>query len=284
MPLLSNAGTQLFYKEAGSGPPILLIHGTSIDADTWGEAFDALAADHRVVAYDRRGHTRTREAGTPATGDWTLHTDDARAFIEQLDLAPATVVGWSGGGTVALRLAMERPDFVRNLVLVESVFDPTHNLTSKFVRTFLGCRLRFALRRDVAAYERFVRFVCTRRGEINTWDDPAFPEERRAVGRANLYAYRAESNAREHMPTAKDVGAIEMPTTVVLGEQSDKWFERMAVAVTKAIPQARLVRIPNANHAFGFTAPRELAEAIAEAARADVDGTVDPRAAAGPAS
>jgi pimeloyl-ACP methyl ester carboxylesterase len=267
MAYLSDGGERLFYKEAGSGPPILLIHGTSIDADTWGPSFDALAADHRVVAYDRRGHSRTREAGAAATGDWDLHARDAIAFLEQLELAPATVVGWSGGGVVALKLALARPDLLSALVLVEPAFDAPHNVTGTFLRAFLRSRVLYALGRERAGYERFIRFVCTRRGGINSWDDPDFPQDRREVGYANAGAHRAEMAARKGLPEMDRMSELRMPVTVVLGEQSDVWFHKMALAVPKAIPHAQLRRIPDANHAFGFTAPHALAEVIHEAAR-----------------
>jgi pimeloyl-ACP methyl ester carboxylesterase len=260
MPTLPIDGSEFFYKEAGSGPPILLIHGTSINADTWGECFDVLAESHRVVAYDRRGHSRSRDAG--ATGDWDRHGSDAIAVAEQLELGPATIVGWSGGGIVALKLALARPDLVTSLVLVEPAFDAAHNLTARFAREFLLGRLLVLLGREKHGYERFMRFVGFRRGATNSWLDPDFPEERREIGRANSGAWRVEGAARRGQPTPDEVAAIQAPVTVVLGAQSDPWFHKMANAVPKAISHAKLVQIPNANHAFGFTAPRELAKTI----------------------
>jgi pimeloyl-ACP methyl ester carboxylesterase len=55
MPVVTVDGVELFYKERGSGSPILLVHGMGGNADVWDEAFDLLAKDHRVIAYDRRG-------------------------------------------------------------------------------------------------------------------------------------------------------------------------------------------------------------------------------------
>ena len=52
-------GVELFYREQGSGSPVLLIHGTAGNADLWSEVFDALAVDRRVSAYDRRGCSRS---------------------------------------------------------------------------------------------------------------------------------------------------------------------------------------------------------------------------------
>jgi pimeloyl-ACP methyl ester carboxylesterase len=273
MPTLSIDGSEFFYKEAGSGPAILLIHGTSINADTWGECFDVLAESHRVVAYDRRGHSRSRDVG--ATGDWDRHCADGIAVAEQLELGPATVVGWSAGGIVALKLALARPDLVTSLVLVEPGFDAPHNLTARFVREFMLGRLLVLLGREKQGYERFMRFVGFRRGATNSWLDPDFPEERREIGRANSGSWRAESAARRGQPTPDEVAAIQLPVTVVLGAQSDPWFHKMANAVPKAISHAEVVRIPGANHAFGFTAPRELAKTILDvAAHQEPAGTV----------
>jgi pimeloyl-ACP methyl ester carboxylesterase len=53
-------GADLFVKEAGRGPPVLLIHGIAIDADSWRTVFDDLALEHRVIAYDRRRFSRSR--------------------------------------------------------------------------------------------------------------------------------------------------------------------------------------------------------------------------------
>lgn len=260
--LTMDDGAELFYKEAGSGPPLLLIHGTGIDADTWGECFDDLAADHRVVAYVRRGSSRTRDNGVKPTADWARHAADAAAFLEQLELAPATVVGWSAGGLIATKLMASKPELVWSLVLVEPGYDAPHNLTAGYLRAFVSGGLLFALRRDRAAYDRFMRFACHREGGVNSWEDPDFPAERRERGRANAAMYKAEMAARRGLPTPDEVRRIDVPTTVIVGEQTNPWFKKMATAVAAAIPGAVTERIPNANHAFGFTAPHELAAAV----------------------
>ena len=81
-------GAEVFYREKGSGSPLLLIHGTRGNADIWGETFDALAANHRVIAYDRRGFSRSLY---PPVKDLHLHSEHAAALLTQMDAAPATV-------------------------------------------------------------------------------------------------------------------------------------------------------------------------------------------------
>jgi pimeloyl-ACP methyl ester carboxylesterase len=92
-------GAEIYYEERGSGPPLLLIHGTGAYADLWTPVLDGLARSYRVIAYDRRGHGRST---SKAPRKFAQHTRDAAALLESLDAVPATVVGWSGGGAIAL--------------------------------------------------------------------------------------------------------------------------------------------------------------------------------------
>jgi pimeloyl-ACP methyl ester carboxylesterase len=78
MPTVALADGQLYYTEAGSGRPMLLIHGTQPDADVWGPTFTALAEHTRVIAYDRRGFSRSTAAASP---DYRTHAADAAALL-----------------------------------------------------------------------------------------------------------------------------------------------------------------------------------------------------------
>ncbi len=70
----------LFHREKESGLPILLIHGIAAKADLWGETFDALAAHHRIIAYDRKGFSRSV---SPPVKELHLHAEDAAALPTQ---------------------------------------------------------------------------------------------------------------------------------------------------------------------------------------------------------
>jgi pimeloyl-ACP methyl ester carboxylesterase len=67
---VSVAGGELFYRAAGEGPPLLLIHGVGPDSRGWSPTFEKLAEDHRVVAYDRRGYGSSSPSPA-AAGDLT---------------------------------------------------------------------------------------------------------------------------------------------------------------------------------------------------------------------
>jgi pimeloyl-ACP methyl ester carboxylesterase len=113
------AGIRLFHEEHGSGAPILCIHGTGSSAVVWGDAIERLARRGRVIAYDRRGCSRSERPDPYERTSVSEHADDAAALLDALGATPALVVGRSYGGEVALELALRHPDRVRALVLLE---------------------------------------------------------------------------------------------------------------------------------------------------------------------
>lgn len=133
-------GSTLHYEERGSGPPLLLVHGTGTYADIWSPVLDGLARSHRVIAYDRRGFAHSSSA---LGGGLAEHARDAAALLNALDASPATVVGWSGGGVIALDLAASFPDCVEALVLAE----PAVHLATHPRRGALAMQARFGFHR-----------------------------------------------------------------------------------------------------------------------------------------
>lgn len=113
MPAATINGINLYFEEAGSGDPLVLVHGSWGDHHNWDAVAPALAKHYRVVTYDRRGHSRSER---PA-GQGTIAEDaaDLAALIEYLGIAPAHIAGNSGGAIVTLRLAAERPDLFRSM-------------------------------------------------------------------------------------------------------------------------------------------------------------------------
>jgi non-heme chloroperoxidase len=117
----SKDGTQIFYKDWGTGRPVVFSHGWPLDADAW-DAQMLFLASHglRVIAHDRRGHGRS---GQPWNGnDMDTYADDLAALIEHLDLKQATLVGHStGGGEVAHYIGRHGSKRVAKAVLIGAV-------------------------------------------------------------------------------------------------------------------------------------------------------------------
>src|ERR1051326_6742136 len=114
-------GTEIYYKDWGSGPVITFSHGWPLNADMWDGQMLFLAQNgFRVVAHDRRGHGRSSQASSG--NDMDGYADDLAAVIEALDLKQVTLVGHStGGGEVARYIGRHGTSRVARAVLIAAV-------------------------------------------------------------------------------------------------------------------------------------------------------------------
>jgi len=114
-------GTEIYYKDWGSGRPVVFSHGWPLDADAWDAQMLFLGQKgYRVIAHDRRGHGRSSQ---PWDGnDMNTYADDLAAVIEALDLKGATLVGHStGGGEVARYIGRHGTKRLAGAVLIGAV-------------------------------------------------------------------------------------------------------------------------------------------------------------------
>ena len=110
-------GVRIAYQDTGKGEPLVLVHGSWGSHRNWDPVVPGLSAHHRVVSYDRRGHSESERP----TGQGTFAEDvaDLAVLIEALDAAPAWVIGNSVGAVITLRLAAARPDLLRGVIVHE---------------------------------------------------------------------------------------------------------------------------------------------------------------------
>jgi pimeloyl-ACP methyl ester carboxylesterase len=109
-------GLSLYYSEHGSGEPLVLLHGGIGSGDMFAAILPELAAGRRVITVDLQGHGRTADIDRPFRPE--SMADDVAALVEHLGLAQTDVMGYSLGGAVALRIAIQHPALVRRLVLL----------------------------------------------------------------------------------------------------------------------------------------------------------------------
>src|SRR3954471_13178016 len=119
--IMTKDGTQIFYKDLGSGQPIVFSHGWPLSADDWDtQMLFFLDRGFRVIAHDRRGHGRSSQCG--AGNDMDHYADDLAALTEHLDLKKAIHVGHStGGGEVVRYIARHGAGRVAKAVLISAV-------------------------------------------------------------------------------------------------------------------------------------------------------------------
>src|SRR5438128_756952 len=113
-------GIELAYQEFGTGSPLVLLHGGFGSVGMFGPNIDLLAARHRVIGADLQSHGRSPAADRPMR--FETMADDVAALIKELKLERVAIMGFSLGGAVGLRTAIQHPALVERLVLVSTVF------------------------------------------------------------------------------------------------------------------------------------------------------------------
>ena len=111
------AGLDVAYDRAGSGPPLVLVHGAAGDAREWRPQIAGLSDDFTVIAWDEPGAGRSSDV--PADFGLAGYATALAGLVETLG-APAHVCGLSWGGTVTLELYRRRPELVATLVLADT--------------------------------------------------------------------------------------------------------------------------------------------------------------------
>ena len=114
-------GAKIFYKDWGTGQPVVFSHGWPLDADAWDvQMLFLLQKGYRVIAHDRRGHGRSSQTGTG--NDMDTYADDLAAVIDELDLKDAVLVGHStGGGEISHYVGRHGTKRVKKMVLISAV-------------------------------------------------------------------------------------------------------------------------------------------------------------------
>src|SRR4030081_861921 len=113
-------GIQLAYQVFGTGSPLVLLHGGFGSVEMFGPNVELLAAGRRVIGVDLQSHGRSPAADRPML--FETMADDIAALITELKLERAAIMGFSLGGAVALRTAIQHPELVERLPLVSPRF------------------------------------------------------------------------------------------------------------------------------------------------------------------
>jgi pimeloyl-ACP methyl ester carboxylesterase len=247
-------GTRLYYEIAGSGHPLVLIHGFTLDTRMWDDQFEAFAQHYRVVRYDMRGYGKS----AVPTDESYSQTDDLKALLEHLGIDLAHVLGQSRGGAVAIDFAPAYPEATSALVLVDPVLGG-HSWSQEAART------------DGAVWETAAKSG-VEAGKAQWLAHPLFapaqekPEVAARIGQmvsdySGWHLINTDPVRYADPPAVQRLHEISTPTLVVVGERDLPDFHAIADTLQQ-IPDARKVVLPGVGHMCNMENPTKFNEVV----------------------
>jgi 3-oxoadipate enol-lactonase len=246
-----DGATRLYWESAGSGAPVVLIHGLGLSGGAWWRTVDALKSSMRVITFDHRGIGRSESPSYAYTTE--AMADDVIAILDHVSLDRVHVYGFSLGGMVAQQVALRHPDRVRGLVL-----GGTHSggrrtqYPDAEVLAFFRRRARMAS--EQAAWAS-VPYNYGPRARTELTQRIAEDIERRLANPFNERAYRAQLLAASMHNCYSRLDRIRAPTLVVHGQRDRVIPVANAHATARLVPGAALKILDFAGHLYATEEP-----------------------------
>ncbi|KAA3630703.1 MAG: alpha/beta hydrolase [Bacteroidetes bacterium] len=248
MPYKNLNGIELYYETSGEGEPLLFIHGLGSSTRDWQDQVKCFSDKFQTVTVDLRGHGQTEKP--PSTYSISLFASDVAALIEEVE-GPVHVAGISMGGMVALQLAVDYPEMVKSLILINTQDEVLLNTRQA---------------RQAVMIRKVIPRLMGMKWMGKYLGKKLFPEEDQGHFReliANRWAensvkdYTKSVNAIAGWSVRKHLQSIKCPVLVVASELDYTPVGAKEVYV-KILPDARLEVIKGARHAVSVERPEEL--------------------------
>ena len=250
-------GTYLYYEVAGSGEPLVLVHGATLNTQEWDEQFFCFADQYTVIRYDSRGYGKS---SVPKEKDPYSHADDLKALLGQLGISKTHLLGHSMGGRLAIRFTLAYPDSVRSLGLAASSLDGHDWATQSDKEALQEIGKMYQAGKRKSALELLL-------------DHPVFkPATENPDIRFRLIQIWAEYSGWHFThtdpvippqpPAAERLDEIEVPTLVIIGELDAPGLLDTANLLASNIKDARKVVLSGVGHMPSMEAPRRFNDAV----------------------
>ena len=228
-------GMRMYYEVSGEGDPLIVLHGAYMNIETMGEIVPALAKAHKVYVIEFQGHGRTNDIDRPIT--YPNLASDVAAFMDEVGIEKADIFGYSMGAAAGLRLAIDHPEKVDQLVAASVSYD------------MAGSQPEFLEMIPTMAPEMFVGTFMEEAWKALAPDPTAFrPFVERMI-------------ALEHEPLAwgDEVETLEAPVLIIAGDSDMMTLEHVVSLyrllgggylgdMGKPLPASRLAILPATSH------------------------------------
>ena len=250
--------TETLSVDEGSGDPIVFAHGTLMDRTMFTPQIEALSGDYRTIAYNLRARTDNCHESY----DLDDLVEDCKALLEAKDIDSTVLAGMSMGGFMALRFALEYPDALDGIVLVDSMAQPhSQDDQDQYEEMIENARDAGDIPEPMADIVANLLFGSTSIEErtelVEHWKDRwlTYPGE----------AVYNETKSWLHRPGVEDrLDEIDVPVLIVHGEEDISIEPEMAEPMVDQLPDARMELIPEAGHSSNTENPEPVNDAIRE--------------------
>lgn len=253
------------YLDIGEGgTPLICVHGSLSDFRVWAPVLGPLSRDRRVLVPSLRHYFPEHWDGQGGNFTIPQHVADVIAFIEALDIGPVDLMGHSRGGHIAFRVAEERPDLLRKLILAEpggaldaSLAPDVASPVAAAPRSYVEDAAALLHGGDINGGLRVFKDAIDGPG---TWD--GLIEADKQLRRDNSFTLLAQTNEQRRPFARAEAEAISTPTLVIAGGDTQGMLPVIARVLADHIPGAEYVSIPEATHVMFVQQPIAFNEAV----------------------
>jgi pimeloyl-ACP methyl ester carboxylesterase len=259
-------GVRIYWEiDGGAGDPMVLVHGSWGDHQNWAPVLPALSSSFRVLTYDRRGHSRSERP----SGQGSVREDvaDLAALLEELRHSPTHVIGSSFGASIVLRLAAERPELFRSLIVHEP---PLFGLLKDDANAARGLE---AVRERISAVVSLLssgdlpggarQFVETIAFGPGAWS--GLPREVRDTFVGDAPTWLDEIRDPEALEIdLTGLRGFAAPALLTIGDQSPPFFPRVVEKVAAAMRRAEMRSYEGAGHVPHLSHPELFVRLVKE--------------------
>jgi pimeloyl-ACP methyl ester carboxylesterase len=256
-------GYAMPYLELGAGPPLLAIHGSLGDFRSWSPVMGPLSQAYKLIVPSLRHFFPDRWDEGATTYNIPQHTADVIAFIEKLGVGQVHLMGHSRGGHIAFRVAQQRPDLIRKLILAEpggeldpSLMPPGERPSTERTQSIVDAAGVIAGGDIDGGLELFVDRIYGKGGWAKR------PAAAKQMRRDNARTLIGQLNEQRQPFSREDALAVRNPTLLIGGALTSGLLPIVLHGLAGIIPGARKEMIANASHSMFEQAPVKFSEIV----------------------
>ncbi len=253
MPVVNLESIALYYEEYGAGEALLFLHGLGTDGRSWEYQRDLFAEQYRVILIDVRGHGRS--AKPPGPYSVPQFAQDIFALLEHLKIDAFHLVGLSMGGMIGFQMAVEQPERLRSLTIVNS---GPELIAQNWKERWQILQRRLVL--NFTSMEKIGEFIGER-----LFPEPHLAEYKtlfvQQMRENDPKAYKAATNALIGWSVRGQLGRVQCPVLVISGDM-DYTPVANKEAYVREMPTARLQVIANSRHGTPIDQPEAFNTAV----------------------